>query len=295
MRTPTWEASPGALAALLNSRQPLAGKVDVYTLVLRNGTVLRWSGADSAIQLGATLYSLGPVITRSLVKFAVGISTDTLTLTLSDNMGSPVLINGIPLMAAVRAGALTRARFTLQRAFWGEADAGPVGALQWFSGFVDRGNGDRHSATLTVSSYTKLLDVSVPRDVYQASCLNNLFDARCGKSRSASTAAITATSGTDAARTSFTAAALAQPAEWATLGVIECLTGANAGLWRTVKQHSAGGVITVLLPWSSPVGVGDTFALEAGCDKTLDTCVDKFANRARFRGQPFIPQPETVL
>lgn len=296
MRTPTWEQSPGALAALLNSGAPLAGKEDAYTITLRSGVVLQWSGADAGIQIGSTLHTVGPVISRTRVRFAIGLSVDQLTVTLHDNTRNPVLIGGQPLLAAARAGALTNARLVLQRAFWGEGSNGPVGAIRWFTGFVDDVGGDRFGLTLKVSSYTKLLNVTVPRDVYQSTCLNSLYDPRCGKSRAAYTVTAAASSATDAARTTFTASSLSQAAGWFSLGVIECLTGANAGLWRTVKLHAAGGVITVLQPWPFAVAAGDTFALEAGCDKLLDTCDSaKFNNRLRFRGQPFIPQPETVL
>lgn len=295
MRTPTWETSPGALAALLNSGAPLAGKEDVYTITLRSGQVLRWSGAAAALDVGPARYVLGPVITRSRVRFVVGIEADDLTLTLSDNLETPVLVGGAPLMAAVRARAFAGARFVLQRVFWGELDGGPVGAIHWFSGFVDEASGDRHSAELTVSSFTRYLNVTVPRDVYQANCLNTLFDSRCGKSRAAYTVSATATGGTDSTRTTFTASGIVQAAGWFTLGVAECTAGANAGLWRTVKAHLAGGVITVLNPWPFDVAPGDTFSLGAGCDGLLDTCGTKFLNRSRFRGQPFIPVPETAL
>jgi hypothetical protein len=31
-----------------------------------------------------------------------------------------------------------------------------------------------------------------------------------------------------------------------------------------------------------------------GCDKQQATCRGKFANLARFRGQPYVPAPETI-
>jgi uncharacterized phage protein (TIGR02218 family) len=48
-------------------------------------------------------------------------------------------------------------------------------------------------------------------------------------------------------------------------------------------------VVTLFLPTSFPIAVGDTFSISAGCDKSKDTCQAKFANIANFRGFPFVP------
>lgn len=290
MRTPTWETSTGALVALLNSRRPLT-KADAYTLTLPTGTVHRWSGADVPLQLGSHLHALGPGIQRSRCRWVVGVEVSTLDITLTDNVGT--LINGQPLMAAIRAQALTGARVLLERVFWGEGDAGPVGALHWFSGRIaDVPQVDRWAARLTVTSDIDLLSVQVPRDVYQPGCLNTVYDSLCGASRAANTVSGTATSATDARRITFSAG-LAQPDGWADMGVIRFDTGANAGMARTVKRH-ASGAITVLQPWPWSVAAGDLFSITAGCDKKQETCAGKFANLSRYRGMPYIPVAETV-
>ena len=43
------------------------------------------------------------------------------------------------------------------------------------------------------------------------------------------------------------------------------------------------------------VAVGDTAVLEAGCDRRLETCRDKFGNAVNFRGEPRVPGTETLL
>jgi uncharacterized phage protein (TIGR02218 family) len=294
MRTPTWESSPGALAALLNSRAPLEGKADVYTVTLANGSVYRWSGAEIALQLGSDVYALGPGLKRSQVRFSLGLEVDRLTVTLTDNADAPVTFAGVPLPAFTRGRGFDNATVTLQKVFWGVGATGPVGALHWFTGFVDDIDGDRNEAVLNVASFTKWLDVKVPRDIYQTQCLNTLFDAQCGKSRLAYTVADAATSATNTNRTTFSHD-LPQAAGWFSLGVITMTSGPNAGQSRTVKLHTSTQ-ITVLQPWPFAVAAGHTFSIVPGCDKLLATCSGaKFNNRARFRGQPFIPVPETVL
>lgn len=289
MRSPTWEATPGALVALLNSGAPV-NQADCYTVTLPTGQVLRWSGSDVAITIHGDLFGLGPGIVRNRLRWVIGVEVSTLDLTLTDNAATT--INGVPLYAFIRGRGLYGARVLLERAFWGVGDAGPVGALHWFSGRIAEADIDRSAARLTAKSDIELLDVRVPRDVYQAGCLNDLGDALCGVNLAAAAITGAATSASTADRTTFSHA-LPQAAGHFDLGVITMTSGANNGLRRTVRRHLVG-TLQVLQPWPAPVASGDTFSVRPGCDKTQATCTAKFGNLARFRGMPFIPVAETV-
>jgi uncharacterized phage protein (TIGR02218 family) len=289
MRTPTWETSTGALAALLNGGG-IINKADVYTVTLPTGQVLRWSGSDVAMTVHSNLFAIGPGIVRNRMRWVVGVETSTLDLTLTDIAGTS--INGVPLYAFARARGFFGAWVLLERVFWGGADSGPVGALHWFSGRVAECEVDRYAARITARSATELLDVQVPRDVYQPGCLNTLGDALCGVNLATATASGAAGSASTADRTTFNHS-LAQAAGWGDLGVLTMTSGANTGLRRTVRKHT-GTTLQVLQPWPFAVASGDTFTLRAGCDKTQATCTSKFANLARFRGMPYIPVAETV-
>ena len=289
MRTPSWEQSAGALAALLNSGVPLE-RADCYTLTLPGGQVLRWSAGDVAVTFNGHTYTLGPGIARNRLRWVVGVQVSTLDLTLTDIAGTQIAGQG--LMAFIRARGLYGARVELQRAFWAFGDAGPRGALVWFAGAVADCKVDRTAAQVTVASDLERLNVQVPRDVYQPGCLNTLYDGLCGVARASFTTTGTATSATSAGRTTFSHG-LGQPAGWFDLGVITMSSGANAGQSRTVKQHTSGQLV-VLQPWGFPVASGDSFSISAGCDKRQATCTTKFNNLAHYRGMPFIPQADTV-
>ena len=43
------------------------------------------------------------------------------------------------------------------------------------------------------------------------------------------------------------------------------------------------------------IAEGDGFTIRAGCDKRMETCGEKFANTANFRGFPHIPGQDAVL
>ncbi len=79
-----------------------------------------------------------------------------------------------------------------------------------------------------------------------------------------------------------------------TYGLVTWLTGQNAGYKMDVRQSSPGS-ITLALPMTYPIAVGDTFTIVAGCDKTTSTCRQRFGNFVNFRGEPYIPGTDAVL
>lgn len=295
MRTPTWESSPGALEDLFLSGATLF-KADAWTFTLAGGAVIRWSGAEIPLTFNGNTFDLGPGLTRGYIKWRVGITTDTLSVAVTDIVGT--LINGQSLPSFIRRRGFDNAQVLLERVF-ARADnpTALVGALPWFVGDVDDVEGDRNEAQITVASFTRRLEVAVPRDVYQTQCSNLVFDPRCKADKAAFTVTGTATSDSDSYRTTFTSSALGKPIGWGDLGVITMTSGANAGVSRTCKRHTTPpATLTALQPWPFDVAIGDTFSLVAGCDRMAATCNSKFANLANFRiGTPYVPAAETVL
>lgn len=289
MRTASWETSPGALAAFLNSTTATY-MVDLFSFTLSGGQVVRYTSADMAVTVGGSTYGLGPIIKRGKTRLSVGIAVDTLEVTLGAD--ASVTIGGAPILPFIAAGRLDSARLSLDRAFAPAPGAAWVGTLALFQGRVSDTKISRYEAALTVASDAELLNVMVPRNVYAPGCTNTLFDGTCGLSKAANAVSATATSYTDATRTLFVTA-LAQAAGFFALGWAVGVTGANAGVGRTIKTFGSGAVATIQ-PWPQTVAAGDTFTLYPGCDKTQTTCSTKFTNVVRFRGQPYVPAPETV-
>ena len=147
---------------------------------------------------------------------------------------------------------------------------------------------------ITVRSDLELLDVKIPRNVYQAGCMNTLYDAACGKDRDALTVRGAAVVGYPAPTKNAFVTNLQTTNAFFDLGAITFTTGANAGVSRTVKSYWYNYLLQVITPFPFAPAAGDLFDIYPGCDKTLAACTGKFYNAARFRGQPFIPSPETV-
>jgi uncharacterized phage protein (TIGR02218 family) len=289
MRTPIFESSPGALSALLNTATQIVIQ-DLYTLTLPGGQVLRWCGSDVPVTVGANTWVLGPGLARGRLKWSTGITVDTLDVRLYTD-GSHT-ISGTPLIGYVARGGLDNARLQVDRAYRASHSTPVVGVLLGFVGRVADAKPDRTLVQLQVKSDTELLDVMVPREVYEPGCLNTLYDTRCGVSRAARTVSGTATQASNSTRTAF-GHSRPEAAGYFDLGVVAFTSGANAGVSRTVKAH-VPGTFTLLNPLPFAVAVGDAYEVRPGCDRLKATCSSKFNNLIRFRGYPFIPAPETV-
>lgn len=298
MRTPSFETSVGALASLLNGATALK-VIDLYTVTLPSGTKFRWSGWDTAITVNGNTYALGPVFERDKTRFVVGVEVDKLSVRLA--APTTVTINSVPILQFISRGGFDGARLEVERAYSSVTSNVIVGLLQWFMGRIADVQVSRMGAKLTVSSDMELLDVQVPREVYQPGCRNTLYDASCGVVRATYTISKAAASVTNAFRNSFTAdlgVVSPNPNSRFDMGTITFTSGLNSGLARTVKSSpvTSGNVhqLTVLNPWSFAVSVADTFTISAGCAKSLLDCAT-FANTGRFRAEPYIPAPETVI
>lgn len=77
-------------------------------------------------------------------------------------------------------------------------------------------------------------------------------------------------------------------------GLITFTSGANNGRSMEVKSY-VPGQITLQLPMPYDVAVGDTYTIVAGCDKSRDTCRDRFNNIANMRAFPFLPGIDQIV
>jgi uncharacterized phage protein (TIGR02218 family) len=268
---------------------------DLYTFTLHDGTILRYTSADVNLNVGGTIFSCsdtGPLLKRGKTRSTVGIEVDTLSINVYANGGQS--INGTPWIQAVRMGKLDDARVRMDRLIaktWNDTSAG---ALLMFEGRVASVTAQRYEATLDVVSDLELLDVKLPRPVFQSGCMNNFGDTGCKMVK-----ADFAVTGTVASATASTiTTALSQSADYFALGTIEFTSGANAGLKRSVRGF-VGGVFTLSTPLPSVPLAGDTFTANPGCNKSRAAvngdCVTKFNNVINFRAFPYIPLPETTL
>lgn len=277
----------------------------LYTITLTSGTVLRWTDADRALTWNGQTYVLGPGLERGDIRRALGLDVDEMRMSLI--VRPTDLIGSTSLALALRRGDFDRALVQLDRAY-GDAPGAIVGVIdRWFLGRMGPISGNGFEFEGTVRSPLADLDVAVPRNVVQAQCANRLFDDVCALNPATYRVTGSVTGGiTTRPPTCYTT--LTQPDTWFTGGRFRWLTGANAGRQATIRGSAqSSGFLVFAGPWPEPVVIGDTFEVWPGCDKTLGKvnpatglfeqtghCKVKFNNVARFRGQPFVPAPETT-
>lgn len=278
------------LAALFDSGEPLQ-MCDLYTITLAGGGVLRYTDNDLPVTCQSQTWTLGPKLSRSEVRTTVGIDVDDLQVNVSAE--DTVLVNGVPMMAFIARGGLDNGRLLVERAFRAVGADSLAGKIYVFGGRIAEVSGNRFEKELVVKSDTEVLNVMVPRDVYQPHCRNTLFDGPCGLNRATFGVAGAATANGDTLGLKIPHS-LPQAAGWYDRGRVTMTSGPNSGITRSVRRHTTGQ-IELLQPLPYPVTTGTTFLAYPGCDRRIETCASKFNNKLRFRAEPWIPTPETVV
>jgi uncharacterized phage protein (TIGR02218 family) len=119
-------------------------------------------------------------------------------------------------------------------------------------------------------------------------CRATLGDHRCKVSLTPFTVTGTVAEPQNSQR--FKDAGRTEEAGYFTNGQVRFTSGACAGLSIEVKFYSPG-VVQLSMPMPRLLAEGDTYVMTAGCDRTVETCADRFNNVLNFRGEPFVPDP----
>jgi uncharacterized phage protein (TIGR02218 family) len=283
---------------------------DLWTFALLGGTQYLFSGAQTAVAVGNRQFALGPRFDRSTTRVVIGIQSDELDVRIYP---APTdLLGTASWEQAVWQGQFDGATVQLERAFmptWGDTSPGTV---VLFAGRVSDLEASRTMVQLKVRSHLDLLNIEMPRRLWQPSCNHNFGDAMCGydrvngKNADGAATGIGALTFACAARSTATLL-LGSPATGQYYqGTVIGLTGANTGQRRTIT-----GIVTnqiaVKLAFLSTPAAGDQFQVLPGCDRTLTTCGDVFqnsrvtsnghqaGNAERFGGFPFVPPAENAI
>ncbi len=302
-------ASP-ALVALLNSSTEFQ-KADCYTFTLQDGSQFLFSGEQTAVTMaGGRVFALGPRFERSTIKIVIGIQSDELDIFIYP---APTdLLGSVPWEQAVWQGQFDGATVQLERAFmpaWGDTSPGTV---VLFAGRVSDLSASRSMIELKVRSHLELLNIEMPRRLWQPQCNHNFGDAMCGYNRVTGANANGLATGVGAINFACGAGSTSSVVNgWSGsglyyLGTLIGVTGANANQRRTIYGFSAT-TLSVKIAFLYPPMAGDQFQALPGCDRTLLTCGNVYKNSRvtstgyqpdnaeTFGGTPFVPSAENVV
>ncbi len=284
-------ASP-SLIALLNAGAQFA-MADLYTIALSGGGTYLYSGAATALTDPATgrVFALGPKFERSRTHLVTGVQVDELDVKIYPEPSD--LLGSTPWLQAAWTGQFDGAELQVERAFMA---AGPsygivVGTVLLFAGRISDIDASRTGLDIKCRSHLELLNIQMPRRLWQPSCTHVFGDAMCQFDRASLTLGFSA----DAGSTQTVIQGAPSTGNPYLQGSIIGVSGANAGQTRTIAGFVSGGAVTVKLAFLSPVMAGDGFQLLPGCDHSLATCTNSFANQIHFGGFPFIPAPENAV
>lgn len=283
-------AASEKLIALLDASQFVMA--DLYTITTIQNDIYRYTNYDfDLIVAGELYYSDGPIISRDGITLSLGVEVDNLSITI--DVTDEETFESLRIVQAFHNGQMDGARFKLERIFMDASTPTDTsaGTIKLFEGRIIEPEFDRNTIQASVASDLDELNVQMPRNLYQPSCSNTLFDHACGLNRENYALETTIAAGSTASRILCD---IHQPQGWFTQGVIEFLEGGNKGLKRTIRLHELD-VLLLTLPLLEQPQIGQRMRIYPGCDKRLETCQNRFNNFARFRGAPFIPIPETSV
>lgn len=281
-------ASP-ALIALLNSSTQFV-MADLYTFTFVGGNLLRYSAAPTPIVANGFTFAVGPKFERSKTSTVIGTQVDELDIKVYPEETD--LIGGTPWLEAAWRGQLDGALLQVERAFMPSYGNTSPGTVVLFAGRISDIDCSRTGIDMKCRSHLELLNIQMPRRLWQSSCTHVFGDAMCQFNRATLQASFACLSGSN--ETEIVSTVNPTPAGLYVQGTIFGLTGANAGDSRTVAGMSSGN-ISVKLAFLSPPMAGDQFQLLPGCDRSIATCTNVFNNVIHFGGMPYIPTPETAV
>lgn len=141
----------------------------------------------------------------------------------------------------------------------------------------------------TLTSSLGSLNIEAPRWHYQLQCNRKFASADCGVDINAAANKKDKTLDAGSTQTVLLDAGITEGADYWNDGECHILDGALAGQKRRIVA-SQNGQITVQFGFTEAPATGVQVRLYRGCDKTFQTCKNRFANQINYGGFDTIPQ-----
>jgi uncharacterized phage protein (TIGR02218 family) len=271
-------------------------KADLIGITLASGTSIYLTDAPVNITVNGHTYLCAveagsvPGFRRGPTRMAIGLQAETLDVTLLYDPDT--LISGQAPGAFANAGGFDYATVRIDKFLSTDFATVTNGTINLFDGVITDVEAQSTKIMLTAATDMIYLNAAFPRNYFLATCNNSLFDVNCGLAKA--TWKVGAVAVTTSTKVLIHSNSLAQASGYFALGYIVITSGVNSGITRMVKKFLSGDVY-LLYPLPVACGVGDTYDIYPGCDKTLGSngCA-KFSNTARSRMFPDVPTPELI-
>ena len=265
------KAAPTAVVNFLAAQQAAPasdmGFVELYTITLQNGTVLRWSSADIPLVSGGnTWVANGPQIDGLKFHSTLGLDVDQQEISISVNYASAAgvpTVGGLPFMTALSLGLFDLAVIQRDRAVFSGTVGGTIVVANligiipalYKGRFIEVKPG-RLQAKITVANSLVVLQQQMPRRTFAPTCQHVFGDSFCAVNQIANTTVGSCLSGSTTTVIKTAAAALNQIG-----GTLTFTSGANNGSSSTITACVPGVSLTVSPAFGSAAALNDTFLI----------------------------------
>ena len=271
----------------------LAGEVTnlvtCWKITQQGGAVQGFTDHDRDIVYEGVTYAAATGFTPTAIESRAGLAVDNLDV-------EGMLSSGSLTEADIMAGKYDFAEIEIFLVNYADLSQGALKLRRGWLGEVSLSGGH---FVAEVRGLAQALSQNIG-ELYSPSCRASLGDGRCNVNLASHTVTGSITSLASESRQEFTDSARTDASGIFTFGKITFISGANSGISMEVKEHrklpaGAGGFFVLALPVPYALETGVTYTLTKGCDKTLATCRDRFANVANFRGEPHVPGLDKML
>lgn len=257
-----------------------------WRITLQDGTELGFTDNTQDLTIDGVVYEASSGYTPSAIQNKYDLSVS--------NLETAGAVDSEAITAeALRAGAFDFAEVVIFEVDYTQPEAAQTILL---SGRLGEVSYSRDTFTAELRSLTQQLQQTIVEQ-FTPTCRAKFGDARCKMDAAAWTDAATIAGIVNATELvlSVTPELMAKPADYYGGGLIEFISGANAGQ-RMELSGSTGADLSLSLPMPYPVAVGDEVKITVGCRKRWEEdCRAKFDNGLNFRGEPHVPGVDAIV
>lgn len=274
---------PAALGAHLESGATSLCRC--WRIVRRDGRAFAFTDHDLPIAFGGATYAPSEAMSARALEQTTGLSVDN-----SEAMGA--LSDAGLTEDDIRAGRFDGAEVEIWLVNWSD----PGQRMRLFRGEI--GEIERASGAFKAELRGLSERLNRPQGrLYQRQCRAVLGDGECKVDMTAPKMARLVRV-VDVSGVKVDLPELVNEDGWFANGRLVVLDGDAAGEVRAIRSDrvAPGGRLVEL--WEATSGVlkaGDRVRIEAGCDKSAETCRAKFANMVNFRGCPHLPDEDWLM
>lgn len=255
--------------------QEVTTKCTMMKLIRADGQTFGFTGFNEDITYGGIVFSAETAYSPSAVETSSGLSVDNLEV-------QGILDSDTITEADIIAGLWDHCEVEIFQINWADLSMGLEYKRRGHIGEIKFGKAGFFAE---LRGLTQAYQQEIG-DVYKVACDADFGDDRCTIDIDLWT--VTGTITSVLYNRTFTDSSRAEDVNWFQGGKITWTTGLNTGLSMEVQAFAAGQFI-LSIPMPYDVAIGDEYSVYRGCDKTLATCTDVFANVINFRGFPYIP------